>query len=584
VTVARAGPLFERLARAAVAALLLAAAASAQAALESVDGLGALDFPTSTKSPAAQTAFVRGMLLLHVYEYPRAEKAFQEAEKLDPGFAMAYWGEAMTATHPLWNQDKPAVGRAALAKLGPDAEARAAKAGSPRERAWLGAVEALYADKPLAERDAGFLQAMEAIARANPDDDEAQLFLAQALLGVTRGNRNVANYLRAAELSQRVLARNPQHPGAAHYWIHGMDDPDHAAGALPAARVLAKIAPDAGHAQHMVSHIFIALGMWNDVADANERSFALTLAQERAAKKPALGCGHYTEWLQYSYYQQGRPRGARKLFDDCVRDAPVVLAWLDAHPGEQIHGEKTRDALKRFLDIERIVMRGTMLVETAAPKAAAPKAAVPKAAAPKAAVPPALADVEAAGRAVGLDAFAVGYAAVVSGDGAAARVQLQRLRDIARQPKPSTETLLHLTEYLGIGGDMLEALIEQRAGKRDSARTLAARAAASADALPFAFGPPPIFKPPHELIGELLLADLQPKAALAEFDLALKTAPKRTTSLLGRARALKASGAKAEATAAYAELATIWKNADPNLPALVEVHRETGSSAGSTPH
>jgi len=134
MTARRARPLLLRLAHA-LALLLVAAGRPALAAIEAIDGLGALDFPTSTKSAAAQTAFVRGMLLLHVYEYPRAEKAFQEAEKLDADFAMAYWGEAMTATHPIWNQDKPEAGRAALAKLGATAELRAAKAGSPREKA-----------------------------------------------------------------------------------------------------------------------------------------------------------------------------------------------------------------------------------------------------------------------------------------------------------------------------------------------------------------------------------------------------------------------------------------------------------------
>ncbi len=556
-------------ARLVLAALCVTASAVAFAAPQAIDGLGALDFPTSTKSVAAQTQFVRGMLLLHVYEYPRAEKAFQDAEKLDPDFAMAYWGEAMTATHPIWNQDNPEAGRAALSKLGATAELRAAKAGSPREKAWLGAVEALFGPGSVAERDAAFLAAMESIAKANPEDDEAQLFLAQALLGVTRGDRNTANYLRAAEICKRVLARNPQHPGAAHYWIHGMDDPEHAAGALPAARVLAKIAPDAGHAQHMVSHIFIALGMWDDVVAANERSVALTAAQMRAANKPVPGCGHYAEWLQYSYYQQGRVHDAGKLLDDCLRDAPVALAWLAAHPGQQLYMQKNPEALKRYLDIERVVMRGTMSVETAPVKTTLA----------------ALTDADGAGRALGIDAFAVGYAAALAGDLTTARAQLQRMRQIAAQPAPKTEILRHLTEYLGIGADMLEAMIEQHAGKRESARSLAARAVANSDALPVEFGPPAILKPPHELAGQLLLEDEQGKAALSQFDLALKTAPMRAESLLGRARALKASGDAAGAASAYAELAAIWKNADTDLPALAEVRggAKTGVVAESKP-
>ena len=578
MTARRARPLLLRLTHV-LALLLIAVSAPALAALEAVDGLGALDFPTSTKSAAAQTQFVRGMLLLHLYEYPRAEKAFQEAEKFDPDFAMAYWGEAMTATHPIWNQDNPEAGRAALAKLGATAELRAAKAGSPREKAWLGAVEALFGPGSVAERDAAFLAVMESIAKAHPDDDEAQLFLAQALLGATRGDRNTANYLRAAEICKRVLARNPQHPAAAHYWIHGMDDPEHAAGALPAARVLAKIAPDAGHAQHMVSHIFIALGMWDDVVAANERSVALVVAQARAANKPVPGCGHYPEWLQYSYYQQGRVRDAGKLLDDCLRDAPVALAWLAANPGQQLYMQKNPEALKRYLDIERVVMRGTMIVETAPAKTAPTKTTPTKAA------PVALTNADGAGRALGIDAFAVGYAAAIAGDLTTTRAQLQRMRQIAAQPAPKTEILRHLTEYLGIGADMLEAMIEQRADKHESARSLAARAATNSDALPVEFGPPAMLKPPHELAGELLLEDKQAKAALAQFDLALKTAPLRAESLLGRARALKASGDAAAAASAYAELAAIWKNADADLPALAEVRggAKTAVAAESKP-
>jgi tetratricopeptide (TPR) repeat protein len=488
---------------------------------------------------------------------------------------MAYWGEAMTATHPIWNQDNPAAGRAALAKLGATPEARAAKATTPREKAWLGAVEALFGPGTVAERDRAFLAAMEAIAKASPQDDEAQLFLAQALLGVTRGDRNTANYLRAAEICKAVLARNPQHPGAAHYWIHGMDDPAHAAGALPAARVLAKIAPDAGHAQHMVSHIFVALGMWDDVVAANEHSVALTDAQARAENKPPLGCGHYSEWLQYAYYQQGRLHDAGKRLDDCMHNAPVVLAWLQAHPGEQINMQKTPDGLKRYLDISRVSMRGTMLVETAKVRAANRNIANAQAMNAKAAITLPLEDADGAGRAQGLDAFAVGYVVATAGDLTVARAQLQRVRQFASQPAPSTEIIRHLTEYLGIAGDLLEAMIEHHAGKQESARTLAARAASNSDALPVEFGPPAIFKPPHELAGELLLADKQPQAALAQFDLSLKTAPMRADSLLGRARALKASGNIAEAARAYGELAAVWKNADGDLPALAEVRRES---------
>ena len=162
---------------------------------------------------------------------------------------------------------------------------------------------------------------------------------------------------------------------------------------------------------------------------------------------------------------------------------------------------------------------------------------------------------------------------------------LDDAKAIAAQPAPTTEILLHLTDYLGVGADLLDAMIEHRAGRHAQAQTLAARAAANSDALPFAFGPPFLFKPPHELAGELLLEEKQAKTALAQFDRSLKTAPMRAESLLGRARALKASGDVAAAAGAYAELAALWKRADADLPALAEVRREaqTAVAARSKP-
>ncbi len=200
---------------------------------QTIPGLGNATFPTSTQSAAAQSDFLRGLLLLHLFEYEDAAKSFVAAESADPGFAMAYWGEAMTFNHGVWNQVDVRAGQAALAKFGATAEERARRISDPRERAYMSAVEILYsgqADKH--ERDAQYAAAMERLAETYPKDDEAQLFYALALLGASEGVRDVPVYLKAAGIAKSVFIRNPQHPGAAHYWIHGMDDPQHAAGAL----------------------------------------------------------------------------------------------------------------------------------------------------------------------------------------------------------------------------------------------------------------------------------------------------------------------------------------------------------------
>src|SRR6059058_1452540 len=249
---------------AALACFLAGASLSAQ-----TPGLGTITFPTSGP-PAAQSAFIRGVLLLHSFEYQDAARAFREAQRIDPRFALAYWAEAMTYTHPLWNEQDANAARAALQRLGPTPQARRAKAPTPRERAYLNAVEILYGDGPKARRDTAYSRAMERLVARFPADREAQVLYAASLLGLSQGVRNVPTYMRAAAIVGRVFRDNPDHPGAAHLLIHCYDDPIHAPLGLAAARAYSKIAPDAAHAQHMTTHIFLALGMWDEVVSQNE--------------------------------------------------------------------------------------------------------------------------------------------------------------------------------------------------------------------------------------------------------------------------------------------------------------------------
>src|SRR5260370_37983476 len=111
---------------------------------------------------------------------------------------------------------------------------------------------------------------MERVVASYPKDGEAQVSYALSFLGLNQGVRDAPTYVRAAALLEPVFRENPDHPGAAHLLIHCYDDPIHAARGLPAARAYAKIAPDAAHAQHMTTHIFLALGMWDEVVSQNE--------------------------------------------------------------------------------------------------------------------------------------------------------------------------------------------------------------------------------------------------------------------------------------------------------------------------
>ena len=522
---------------------------------EKVPGLGTANFPTSTKSAVAQHEFIRGLLLLHVFEYPDAAKAFVAAEKLDPAFAMAYWGEAMTFNHPVWNQLDVKAGQAALAKFGATPEARASRLPDPRERAYIGALEILYSDKGTKrERDEQYAAAMEQMSRAYPADDEVQLFYSLALLGRNEGVRDVPTYLRAAEIAKAVFARNPDHPGAAHYWIHGMDDPQHAAGALEAARALSKIAPDAGHAQHMCSHIFMALGMWDDVVDANINAIRVVDEHARAAGQPVVDCGHYGIWLEYGYYQQGRAKDGDRTLEECKRTGAEASAQ--------------QPTMARHVNHMLVAMRGIAVVETGDWTGTAATMKVD------------INGMDPAGK--GYDAFATGYAAAMRNERSLAANSLAIVREMTAEEMKAPDADPERVKELGILGKELNALVAGESGDMQSAIAQAREAAETYEAMAFDFGPPTTVKPPDELLGELLLREKRYPEARNAFETSLQRAPRRVESLLGLARAEHGMGDDASALASYGELLKIWKNADRGYAPKAEAESYMGTHSQST--
>ncbi len=197
--------------------------------------------------------------------------AFQRAQKIDPTFVMAYWGEAMSHNHPLWAQQDTKAAQAILEKIAPTLKERLAKAKLPKEKAFIGAIDVLYNSpgEKLA-RDNAYSEALAAMYAVWPDDHEVATWYALSLLGTVRPtDRGFRRQALAASIVEKVFKENPKHPGAAHFIIHAFDDPDHAPLALPAARSYAGIAPAAAHALHMPSHIFVQRGMWEDVRTSN---------------------------------------------------------------------------------------------------------------------------------------------------------------------------------------------------------------------------------------------------------------------------------------------------------------------------
>ena len=564
-----------------VSLILVLAAVSSAVPSAQQENLGRIDFPTSQSGPI-QEAFVRGVLLLHSFEYDDAREVFLEVQKAAPDFAMAYWGEAITYNHPLWGETAPEAARVALGRLAPDTEQRLAKAASDKERDWLRAVDALYGEGDKPARDRAYAAQMRRMLERYPDDLEVKAFHALALLGTSQGERDPAMYMRAAALVEDVIRTNPLHPGAAHYLIHAYDDPVHAPLGLRYAEAYARIAPSASHALHMPSHIYFALGMWDEASDMNERSYKA--ADARVARK-GLGVDdrgfHALLWLSYSYLQQGRHREARTILDE------MELALTTSGSAR----------VRRHV----AVGRAAWLVETRRWTDTRPPV-----------------DPDGLGAdAVAAELFADGMAAFRSGNRAAGSDALQRMAVLVgdgdrpvrsvttSRPAPPPSGRPGVTRIptprpmrpappglvpgaaaapdlptAGGGNDkrvaavmaqQLEAVLIFSEGRRDEGIVLARQAAAVEDGLSFEFGPPMPVKPAHELVGDLLMDVRRPAEAVPEYEASLKRFPGRALSLLGLYRAASAAKDSDTAAQAAAELRRIWHRADKDLPALKEI-------------
>src|SRR5437588_3816124 len=282
---------------------------------------------------AAQADFLHGLAQLHNFEYDDAAEHFRKAQQIAPDFALAFWGEAMTKNHALWHEEDVPAARLILKRLGVTPEARLAKALTDREKLYLQSLEVLFGEGTKEERDRRYESVLAELHRKFPEDVDATAFYALSILGTAEHGRDFATYMRAAAVLEEVFPQHPRHPGVVHYLIHSYDDSIHAPLGLRAARIYAKIAPEAGHAQHMTSHIFLALGMWDDEVKANETAIAMgNRLRQKAGRPPGMG-GHYNEWLEYGYMQQGRIADARRVLEGCRQAVERAVAPHGNTPG-----------------------------------------------------------------------------------------------------------------------------------------------------------------------------------------------------------------------------------------------------------
>jgi hypothetical protein len=480
--------------------------------------IGGVGFANSGAA-AAQSEFLRGLAQLHNFEYDDAAAHFRSAQKIDPSFAMAYWGEAMTKNHGIWHEQDLRAAREVLSRLGATPAERSAKAPTERERQYVGSIEILYGEGSKEERDQKYMADMRRLYQLYPEDVDAAAFYALAILGSAEQGRDFATYMRAAAVLEEVFALHPRHPGVVHYLIHSYDDPIHAPLGLRPARIYAQIAPDAGHAQHMTSHIFLALGMWDEVVKANETAMAVVNAHRALAGKPPGLCGHYNEWLEYGYLQLGRVSDARRVLEGCRQQAEARAAELTAT--RYAKADPDTSAIHSYAE-----MRAQFLINSELWHDEVAHWSLPAG--------------DFISARLAFD-YADALTAYEDSQLSSAREALNRVEADAKQITASLEQRKD-SDPTG-RGDMAVMLGQLRALltplRPDAQASIVAlqSVAANERALPLEFGPPTIYKPTEELLGELHLQMRQPDEARMAFKADLARAPGRRLGLRGLTRA-----------------------------------------------
>jgi tetratricopeptide (TPR) repeat protein len=472
--------------------------------------LGTISFPTSG-APAAQPAFIEGVKDLHSFQFDEAAVAFQKAEQLDPNFALAYWGEAMSHNHPLWSEVDVPGAKKALEKLGPTMDARLAKAGTEKEKAYLAAGEQLfYSPGDKLARYTAYSQAMAKLYEHWPNDNEVDIFCALSLLGTVRpGDTGFRRQAIAASIAIKVYQENPNHPGAAHFIIHSFDDPDHAILALPAARAYSKIAPSAAHALHMPSHIFLRLGMWQDVIDSNILAYQSAFALNQRMHLPeGREDFHSLSWLMYGNLMLVR-------FDEAKKNLELARAANERNPS-------SRPVHQGYL-----VMRARYILETGQWERIPFEAPTSG---------PAGEGMDyARGQDNGTWTFIAGLCAVKLNDLENADKAAAQLGSMRQQIEASGNAFT--AKQFAIMEKELKAELALARGQKDEAVRIAKEAADIDVTLAPPFGPPEPIMPAIEHYGDILMATGHTKDAIAAYEAELLRTPNRAHTVKALAHA-----------------------------------------------
>jgi tetratricopeptide (TPR) repeat protein len=494
--------------------------------------LGTVHFPVSC-TPDAQKTFEKGIALLHSFWYEEAEKTFLDAEKQDPKCAMAYWGEALSLWHQLWDRPTAATIKQASAEL---KKADKAKAETERERDYIQALKAFYSNSKKTDHEAraqAYSAAMQKVYQKYPDDHEAAAFYALSLLASEPDNDTTfANRKQAGAILEKLFAEEPNHPGIAHYLIHTYDKPQLAELGLPAARRYAQIAPSAPHAVHMPSHIFARVGDWPDSIQSNLASIAAT------RKATEMGMGgeghefHAMDFLIYAYLQSGRETEALKVIEE-VKTMPAM------HMGS-MDRDMQAFAMSKFPAMYALELHRW--------SEAAALPVIPKA--------------DPGDRAYTYWAKTIGSAR--SGDLAGAKKNLAEIetihKDCVARKKP------YVAEWTEVLYQEASAWVLHGEAKDEAATAALHKVADHEDAV----GEEQTSMPAREMLADMLLEMKRPDQALAEYQGDLKFNPKRFNGLYGAAQAAEMAGQASQATEYYAVLVKTCAGSSSERPELAK--------------
>src|SRR6184192_472699 len=462
--------------------------------------LGRVVFPVSC-TPGARTRFERGVALLHSFWYEKAADTFREAVVADTACAMGHWGQAMSLFHPLWT---PPVGADLAAGLAAS-ERGLALARTPRERDYLAAIRTYYAD--YGERDhttrlVAYAAAMDGVRHRHPRDREAAIFYALSLIALAQANATDTTFSyqkRADAILEPLFKAEPRHPGLAHYLIHTNDAPRLARLGLYAARHYAEIAPDVPHAQHMPSHIFTRLGLWDDDIASNIRSAASarTFEDERHLNALWDQRGHAWDYLVNAYALAAIP----------ARHALERGRWREA----------------------------TTLAVRSSPEWRAAEA---------------------------LTHFAHALGAARTGDTAGARAAISKLDDIERTEEAAGGAHAYWAGQVRIQRLAASGWLARTMGDTAEAVRLATTAADLEDVTQKHPVTPGSLLPARELLGDLLLELGRAVKAAQAYAASLAQQPHRARSLFGLARASEQAGDLATARTRYREYLALMRHSD----------------------